>query len=350
GHFVITTALGQSTLDERLQKRMSLDTALGFAEQMLEAVAYAHEHRIIHCDVKPDNFLVFPDNRLRLTDFGIARIAHKTIDASGAGTMGYIAPEQAMGKPSFSSDVFSLGLILYRMFSGQLPRWPYDWPPVGYDRLRHRLHPEMVTVIRKAVEVDVRRRYRDAGQMLAAFQRAKPSAIKYASTRSRKRKTKTTRRDWQAIRRQEFVHQFGKTLESRYSCASCDGPVSEQMTSCPWCGKARKKHGDDTRFPLQCPRCCRGMKLDWRYCPSCYGPGFEPQGNRGYSDVRYSARCENARCKRKQLMPFMRYCPWCRACVRRKWKVEGSSENCTRCGWGVLRAFWSYCPWYNKKL
>ncbi len=94
GHFVITTALGQSTLDERLQKRMSLDTALGFAEQMLEAVAYAHEHRIIHCDVKPDNFLVFPDNRLRLTDFGIARIAHKTIDASGAGTMGYIAPSR----------------------------------------------------------------------------------------------------------------------------------------------------------------------------------------------------------------------------------------------------------------
>ncbi|NIL97593.1 MAG: protein kinase [Planctomycetales bacterium] len=350
GHFVITTALGQGTLADRLQKRLSFATALDFAEQMLAAVAYAHENRIIHCDIKPDNFLLFPGNRLRLTDFGIARVAQKTIKASGEGTVGYIAPEQAMGKPSFASDVFSLGLILYRMFSGQLPDWPYDWPPVGYDRLRRRLHPEMLGVVRKAVQVDVRRRYRNAGQMLAAFGRAKPRAIRFAASRYGQAKPKTTRRDWQAIRRQEFVRQFGKLLEARFACSACQGPVSEPMTCCPWCGKARRKHDAETRFPIHCPRCHRGMKLDWRYCAWCYGPGFEVQGNRAYSDVRYTARCENERCERKKLMPFMRYCPWCHTRVRRTWNITGSQEKCARCDWGVLRAFWSYCPWCSKKL
>jgi serine/threonine protein kinase len=93
---------------------------------MTSAIAYAHAHnRVIHCDVKPDNFILFPDNVLKLADFGIAKVAYQTLRASGSGTVGYVAPEQAMGKPSFRSDVFSLGLILYRMFSGVLPEWPY---------------------------------------------------------------------------------------------------------------------------------------------------------------------------------------------------------------------------------
>jgi serine/threonine protein kinase len=96
---------------------------------MIEAVAYAHRQRIIHCDIKPENFILFPDNRLRLTDFGIARVAQNTVAGSGSGTVGYMAPEQAMGKPSMRSDVFSLGLVIYRMLTGQLPEWPFEWPP-----------------------------------------------------------------------------------------------------------------------------------------------------------------------------------------------------------------------------
>ena len=119
------------SLDDRLQKRISLSTAVDYSAQILAAVAYAHEHRIIHCDIKPDNFLIFADGRVRLADFGIARVAQKTLRGWGEGTVGYIAPEQAMGKPSFRSDVFSTGLVLYRMFSGCLPEWPYRWPPPG---------------------------------------------------------------------------------------------------------------------------------------------------------------------------------------------------------------------------
>ncbi len=349
-HFVIVSKLGEGTLETRLQKRVSLETALRFAEQMIAGVAYAHEHRIIHCDIKPDNFVMFPDNHLRLTDFGIARVAQKTLKGSGAGTMGYIAPEQAMGKPSFRSDVFSLGVILYRMFSGQLPEWPYQWPLPGYERLKKRVHPELIALVRKAIEVDTRKRFRDARQMLAAFQKVKSAAKKHSRSARRSAAASVPVRTWKTVRHREFQRQFGQILETRHNCNECGGPVSEVMQSCPWCGKIRRKHEGSARFQWQCPRCHRGLKSDWRYCPWCYGPGFEPDTTRQLSDQRYLASCANAGCDRKELMLFMRYCPWCRRRVRRKWKIEGVQDKCPSCGWGVVGSFWTWCPWCGKRL
>lgn len=349
GHFVTVTALGQGTLETRLGKRLSARTALDFSGQIIEAVSFAHENRIIHCDVKPDNLLIFPGNQLRLTDFGIALVAHKTVKGSGAGTVGYVAPEQAMGKPCFRSDVFSIGLIMHRMFSGKLPEWPYEWPFPGHERLRSALHPDLISLIRKSTEVDMRRRYRDATQMLAAFKRIKQPLRNRRSTA----KTSPSPRlsSWKAVRFREFQKQFGKTLETRHECEKCGGPVAETMICCPWCGKSRKKHPDaSTRFTVACPRCHRGMKADWKYCPWCYGAGFEPNSNRKLSDRRYESRCGNVACDRKQLMPFMRYCPWCNVRVKRKWKLEDSNAVCRACGWGVAKEFWSFCPWCGKKM
>lgn len=106
GQFVVATRLGHETLADRLTRRMSVPTALGMAEQMIAAVAYAHEVGIIHCDVKPENFILFADNQLRLADFGIAKVSTITVAGSGTGTIGHMAPEQAMGRPSMRSDVF----------------------------------------------------------------------------------------------------------------------------------------------------------------------------------------------------------------------------------------------------
>lgn len=188
GKFVIVTPLGQESLGDRLRRRIALRTALDFSEQILSAVAYAHRQRIVHCDIKPDNVILFPGHRLRLTDFGIAKIALRTLRASGSGTVGYIAPEQAMGKPSLRSDVFSIGLIMYRMLAGQLPEWPFKWPPPGYTKLRRRVHPDMIDVIRRAVEVNSRKRYRDADQMLTAFRRAKPKTLRFAAAQLQKKR------------------------------------------------------------------------------------------------------------------------------------------------------------------
>lgn len=183
GRFVMITPLGDRTLADRLRSRMSLVTALDYAQQMLEAVAYAHRHRVMHCDIKPENMILFANNQLRLADFGIAKVALRTVRSSGSGTLGYMAPEQAMGKPSFRSDVFSLGLIIYRMLSGEWPEWPYDWPPPGYRRVRSRVHPEFIALLRRSLEVKPNKRYRDADQMLAAFLRIKRRTLRYAGVR-----------------------------------------------------------------------------------------------------------------------------------------------------------------------
>jgi serine/threonine-protein kinase len=183
GHFVITFHLGERTLSERLRKRMSLETAMCYAEQILEAVAYAHSLNIVHCDITPDNVLIFPENHLRLTDFGIAKVAQRTIKGSGSGTVGFMAPEQAMGRPSPKSDVFSVGLIIYRMLAGQRPEWPYSWPPPGHRQLRRRAHPDLIDFLRRAIEPNPRKRFRDGVQMLNAFRRVKLRALRYAATR-----------------------------------------------------------------------------------------------------------------------------------------------------------------------
>lgn len=182
---VITFPLGEKSLADRLQRRLSIVTALEFAHQILDALAYAHQQRIIHCDVKPENIVLFDGDLLRLTDFGIAKIANRTIQGSGTGTVGYMAPEQAMGKPSQRSDVFSAGLIMYRMFSGEWPEWPYSWPPPGYRRLRGKLTPDFILFLKRAIDPNPRNRYRDAEHMLNVFVRLKQRLLTHLARRKR---------------------------------------------------------------------------------------------------------------------------------------------------------------------
>jgi hypothetical protein len=350
GRFVAVSPLGDETLGERLKRRLATARALDFADQALSGVAFAHEQGVIHCDIKPDNFIIFDGNLLRLTDFGIAKIAMQTVHASGSGTVGYLAPEQAMGRPSRRSDVFSLGLVIYRMLAGELPDWPFDWPPPGYRRLRSKVSEEVVEVLARALTVDPRGRFPNAGGMLLAFRRANRRAPKTRVRRHLSAPDEETKNGWRAVKRREFVNRFGKLLETRHTCSYCRGPVSEAMTTCPWCGVARKMHREGSTFPARCPRCHRGMKLDWRFCPWCYGPGFESQGNRIYTDRRYVGRCGNPSCTRKSLMPFMRYCPWCRRKVRRIWRIQGAKGTCPKCKWGVAAEFWKHCPWCSRSL
>ncbi len=187
GRFVIVYPLGKSSLALRLRKRLTFKSILDYSEQILHALAHAHKEQIIHCDVKPENIIVFPSSRLRLADFGIARVAKKTIQASGSGTLGYMAPEQAMGRASFRSDVFSAALVIYKMFTGQLPEWPFRWPLAGHQRLRSRLHPEVIDWLRRCLEVDQKKRYESCDTMLKAFLRLRSKALRYHQAKLRRR-------------------------------------------------------------------------------------------------------------------------------------------------------------------
>jgi len=177
-HFVIVQQLGEKTLSDRLRSRMSILTILDLTSQMIAATAYAHSENIIHCDIKPENMIIFPGNMLKLTDFGIAKIAQKSMQSSGTGTVGYMAPEQAMGKPSFRSDVFSLGLIIYRMISGLWHEYPYEWPAPGMSRVRRRVTPEFIDFVARSIDPLPRGRYRDALHLQNAFRKARTSVMR----------------------------------------------------------------------------------------------------------------------------------------------------------------------------
>lgn len=343
-HFVIAMALGSESLADRIERRISTRLAIDLADQALAALSYAHERKIIHCDIKPENYILFPGNRLKLADFGFAKISLRTLKASGSGTIDYIAPEQAMGRPKFQSDVFSVGLVLYRLFSGKLPEWPFKWPMDGNERLQSRVSPEFANLLRKAIQLDPADRYRSAIDMYADFRKLKRKAERMRTISATKQKPRKNGRSWRRMQWREFQQQYRAALDTREHCRRCHGPVAESMHACPWCGTDHPSKASETRMPAICPRCDRGVKKDWHYCSWCYGPGFELETNRRYSDKRYSTRCANKKC-REPLMPFMRYCPWCRSKVKKPWKIPGSRRKCSSCEWGIVEEFWDYCAW-----
>ena len=164
GHFVMVFPLGEETLADRMTRRMARSTAIDLIGQMISAVAYAHEHQVLHRDIKPDNFVLFADQTLQLTDFGLARFERGNHEVSASGTLGFMSPEQAMGKPSYRSDVFSLGLVIYRMLAGEVPEYPFTSLP-GFSKLRRGLSQEFVAMVRKAIDPAPNRRFRDAVAM-----------------------------------------------------------------------------------------------------------------------------------------------------------------------------------------
>ena len=240
--FVIAMELGEESLADRTERRMSTAKALDLASQALAAMAFAHENKIIHCDIKPENFILFPDNQLKMADFGFAKFNLRTLKASGSGTVDYIAPEQAMGRPKFQSDVFSLGFVIYQLLSGKLPEWPFDWPPAGMDRLSKRVSPQVIDVLRNAIQLDPKKRYRDAVQMQAAFDKAKSHERK--PKRSKKRPPlRSAAVCGVAFNGKSFRRISRRNWTRGHACRKCEGPVSESMQCCPWCGYRQSHQG-----------------------------------------------------------------------------------------------------------
>jgi serine/threonine protein kinase len=109
------------------KKKLSLETACRFILKIAEGVQYLHEKSIIHLDLKPDNIMVTPNDDIKVLDFGLANhLNHNDLlayDLPGPkGTPYYIAPEQICGRRNFKeSDIYSLGILMYEMLTGQLP-------------------------------------------------------------------------------------------------------------------------------------------------------------------------------------------------------------------------------------
>lgn len=192
GRLAISFPLGKETLSDRMSRRMSFETMMTVIDQLLAAVACAHQQHVIHCDIKPENVIMFDGGEARLADFGIAKVARETIRACGTGTVGYMAPEQAMGRPSCRSDVFSLGLLFYRMLSGEWPEWPFAWPLPGYRKLQSRLEPRMIAWLRKSIELHPAKRFPDAVRMRNSFLKLRSAAFRHVESQRKQRKSVQT--------------------------------------------------------------------------------------------------------------------------------------------------------------
>ena len=103
---------------------VSLLQTVDYVNQIAEALQYAHEHKLIHCDVKPANMLLGRRNEVLLSDFGIVTIAHATASMSmqsSMGTLPYMAPEQIQVHPRPASDQYALAITVYQWLCGELP-------------------------------------------------------------------------------------------------------------------------------------------------------------------------------------------------------------------------------------
>jgi serine/threonine protein kinase len=104
--------------------QLSLSTVISYVKQVAQALQHAHDHKLIHRDVKPQNMLVGQNEEVLLSDFGIALVAessrHRRFQDL-AGTLAYMAPEQLKGKPQFASDQYALGIVVYEWLCGTHP-------------------------------------------------------------------------------------------------------------------------------------------------------------------------------------------------------------------------------------
>jgi eukaryotic-like serine/threonine-protein kinase len=160
-------------------KHLSVDEALNIAIQVAAGLAYAHEHGVIHRDIKPSNIMVLKGKRVKIADFGIARMETSLLSTQTGMVMGsplYMSPEQIKSERiDFRSDIFSLGIVLYQMLTGKLPFGGDNAHSVMYQivqedppkpsSLNSDVPDSLDTIISKCLAKSPVERYQDANEL-----------------------------------------------------------------------------------------------------------------------------------------------------------------------------------------
>ncbi|MEJ2708500.1 MAG: protein kinase [Anaerolineales bacterium] len=180
--FIVMEYVPGTDLKSIIKKRgvIPADEAVELIVQACAGIGYAHRAGLVHCDVKPQNMLVTPDKRLKVVDFGIARALASIVPDEKTdvvwGSPQYFSPEQATGiAPSPASDVYSLGVVMFEMLTGQQPftadsseelaRLHREVPPPSPRRLNASIPKELEQILLKVLSKEPSARYRTADQL-----------------------------------------------------------------------------------------------------------------------------------------------------------------------------------------
>jgi eukaryotic-like serine/threonine-protein kinase len=190
GLYYVAELVDGESLAERLARGpLTAQEALEVGLQLCRALTPAHAQRIVHRDIKPSNVLITRDGRVKVGDFGVARLAEGAIEGTVIGTPRYMAPEQSRGhEPTPASDVYGAGVVLYEMLAGRPPfearsavelalRHMSDAPPplpAGTPR-------RLLEVVERALAKDPRNRFPTAGEMAEALEAARPAVADEAA-------------------------------------------------------------------------------------------------------------------------------------------------------------------------
>jgi beta-lactam-binding protein with PASTA domain/tRNA A-37 threonylcarbamoyl transferase component Bud32 len=191
--YIVFEFVEGETLKERIRRhvRLPVSESIAYAIEIARALGAAHERQIVHRDVKPQNVLIDEEGSAKVTDFGIARSLDEeglTADGRVLGTTDYVSPEQALGhEVNGQSDIYSLGVVLFEMLTGE-PPFSGDTPvAVAYKHVREAaprpsdrvldVPPDLDTIVVSAMEKDLDVRYQSADDLrddLVRFGRGKP--------------------------------------------------------------------------------------------------------------------------------------------------------------------------------
>ena len=153
--------------------------------QLIDVVSHAHRHRVMHRDIKPNNIIIQPDGALKLLDFGAAKIlGDKDISATMVGSRPFMAPEQIMGKSERRSDIWAIGVLMYLLYTGELPFYCevekllidmiLEQEPEPPRELNPEIPAPLEAVILKCLKKDVEKRYPHARELKADLLRHFP--------------------------------------------------------------------------------------------------------------------------------------------------------------------------------
>ena len=245
--FIVMEYVPGDTLEAIIDRRGALDLtlALDFTCQICNAVDHAHRQGVIHRDLRPANVLVSENNMLKVADFGTSRFLE--IAAHGTTVIGsppYMAPEQFHGKAVFASDLYSLGVTMYQMLTGQLP---YDTPAPGDldklmsgelvspPRLRNPAIPKAISdIVMKAMAPDTKGRYQRASDLLSDVLAARsPVRPTPAAAAARPAPVRGGRDDAQSIQSRLRARE---SPAARF-CWHCRKPLHARTDRCPFCNE-----------------------------------------------------------------------------------------------------------------